>query len=151
MSLIITDTSCLITLERIDQLDLIPAVFPDVAAPPAVIGEFGWKPTWLTVLQVRDQARVEAIRTQLDIGEAEALALALEHPGSAVLVDEKKARRVAHHLGLTTIGTVGLLLRAKRQHLVPAVKPLLEALLAANFRVSDALYQEVLRRAGEAA
>ena len=149
MPLVITDTSSLTILQRIDRLDLLPAVFPDVVAPSAVIEEFGWHPDWLILRQVRDRARVQALRPQLDLGEAEALILALEHPGSAVLVDEKKARKIAQQLGLLTIGTAGLLLRAKREHLIPAVKPLMDALVAADFRIGEALYREVLRRAGE--
>ena len=72
MSLVITDTSSLIILERIDQLDLIPAVFPQVSAPPAVIEEFGWQPVWLTIQHVQDRGRMQEISEHLDFGEAEA-------------------------------------------------------------------------------
>jgi predicted nucleic acid-binding protein len=49
VALVIADTSCLIALERIGRLDLIPALIADVGAPPAVIDEFGAKPGWLRV------------------------------------------------------------------------------------------------------
>ncbi len=149
MSLIIADTSCLIALERIGRLALLHAVFPEVAAPAAVAEEFGRALPWLRVRDVADRRLVRSLRTQLDKGEAEVLALALEHEGCVVLMDEKKGRRVARRLGVDVIGTVGLLLRAKRSGVVPAVRPFMDALATADFRISEALYREALRRAGE--
>lgn len=149
MSLVVVDTSCLIALERIDQLALVPAVFPDVVAPPVVAEEFGHSPTWLRVRTVQNTQAAAALRTQLDEGEAAVLALALETEDQTVLVDEKKARRIARQLELRTVGTLGLLLRAKQQDLVPDVRSLMDALIAADFRIADALYDEVLHRADE--
>lgn len=151
MPLVVCDTSCLITLERIDRLALVPSVFPDVVAPPAVIREFGRPLDWLPVREVEDTRLAASLRTQLDAGEADVLALTMEQEGTAVLVDEKKARRVAKELELRVVGTLGLLLRAKGQDLVPAVRPLMDALIDADFRISDALYREVLRQADEEA
>lgn len=149
MPLIIPDSSCLIILERIDQLSLLRTTYPDLMMPPAVATEFGRPLTWLPTQPVADQALVASLRTQLGWGEAEVLALALEHSDCAVLLDEKKARRLAHELHIRRFGTLGLILQAKQKGTIRAVKPLIDRLIAAQFRVSQALYDEVLRLANE--
>jgi len=86
----------------------------------------------------------------LDLGEAEALALALELQADGVLVDEKLGRRIAKRNGIATVGTLGVLLRAKAEGHVPAVRPLLERLIQEiSFRVSPRVQADVLQRAGE--
>lgn len=149
MAAVVVDSSCLIALKRINRLELIPAVFPGVIAPAAVLQEFGESPEWLPVHSVSDQALLAALLTQLDPGESEVLALALERGSSTVLLDEKKARRLAHQLGLRTVGTVGLLLLAKRAGHIPLIRPVMDALVGADFRISEALYTEAVRLAGE--
>lgn len=85
----------------------------------------------------------------MDEGEAETIALAMELNDVIFILDDKKARRVAKQIGLKVIGTVGMLLRAKRQGLISEVKPFLTALLNADFRISDRIMQEALRLSGE--
>jgi predicted nucleic acid-binding protein len=130
-------------------LDLLPQVFPVVFAPPAVRRELGISVDWLTVKPVQNVAVVATLNTQVDAGEAEAIALAMELGDVMVILDDKKARRVAKQVGLRVIGTVGVLLRAKQQGVIDAVKPLLDALDAADFRIAEGLRREALRLAGE--
>ena len=86
----------------------------------------------------------------LDPGEIAALALALQIHADAVLVDERRGYEVARELGLPVIGVLGILLRAKSAGLVPAVRPLLDALQTeAGFWVSAQVRAEVLRQAQE--
>lgn len=150
MPLVVTDSTVLISLDRIDRLGLLPALFPDVVAPPAVVAEFGWRPGWLEVREVSKDDTYRALYAQLDAGEAEAIALALALPGSRLLIDERRGRRCARALGLEIVGTFGLFVEAKRQGLVPAVRPLLGDLLDAGFRASEALCHRTLALAGEA-
>ena len=148
--LVVTDSTALISLDRIGRLDLLPSVFPEVLAPPAVVEEFGRRPDWLVVRAAQDAETTRTMRAQLDAGEAEAIALALEHPGSAVLLDERRGRAYAAALGVPVVGTFGVLIRAKRGGLIPAIHPVLDALVAAGFYASDALYHRALALAGEA-
>ncbi len=149
-TLVVTDTSCLIALDRIGRLDLLPALF-SVVAPPAVVEEFGWQPGWLTVRPAPDAGRVAELLEVLDRGEAEAIALALTLPDAELLIDEARGRKVAQKLGLPVTGTAGVLLEAKRQRQIAAVRPLLDALIGEHdFRLGDKLYLQVLRQAGEA-
>ena len=109
----VVDSTCLIALERIERLDLVPRLFSQVFAPPAVVEEFGETPDWLDVQEVVNRTLSEALRTQLGAGESEVIALSTELTDAVAVLDDKKARRVAHEMRLKVMGTVGLLLRSK--------------------------------------
>jgi predicted nucleic acid-binding protein len=145
----VANSTCLIALERIGHLHLLSRVFAEVVAPPAVRAELGVAPEWLKVQPPSDRAVVAALATQLGEGEASAIALAMERGDAWLVLDDKKARRVARQLGLRLIGTVGVLLQAKQRGAVPTIGPLLGALRDAGFRLSPALEREALRLAGE--
>ncbi len=106
----VTNSTCLIGLERIGRLDLLPQVFSTVFAPPTVAAEVRTPSSWLMVQPVQNVAAVATLKTQMDVGEAEAIALAMELGDVLLILDDKKARRVAQQLGLKVIGTVGMLL-----------------------------------------
>jgi predicted nucleic acid-binding protein len=114
-----------------------------------VATEVGTETNWLTVQSVQNSAVVATLKTQMDEGEAEAIALAMELGDVLLILDDKKARRVAQQIGLKVIGTVGMLLRAKRDGVITEIKPLLTALVQADFRISDGVIQEALRLSGE--
>ncbi|PZO07880.1 MAG: hypothetical protein DCF25_22560, partial [Leptolyngbya foveolarum] len=113
---------------------------------------------WLEVRQVKNQALVNSLRNQIDWGESEALAkplrrriaLALELKGTSILLDDKKARRIAAQFDLPITGTVGLLLKAKRENVIDALCPVLDALEIAEFRIAPALRRRALELADEA-
>lgn len=151
-ALVVTDTSALIAFDKVDRLDLLPALFDDVVAPPAVVREFGARPPWLREVPVQDAALVAEHRAHfLDEGEAEAIALARTLPGATLLLDERRGRRYAQALGLTVVGRAGVLVRAKRAGHIVAVRPLLDTLRDRGFRLSDRLYDRVLVLADERA
>ena len=87
--------------------------------------------------------------TELDRGEAETLVLARETHARLVLLDEKAARRVADQLSMTYTGSLGILLRAKDQNLITAVKPLLDRMRQNGIWIGDSLYQSILTTAKE--
>lgn len=144
----VLDCACLIGLERIGRLDLLPALLEPIMAPPAVVQEFGSRPDWITEVTPADRGMVAALRLIVDIGESEAIALAYEK-SVRLIIDDSKGRLVAQRLGIAVTGTVGLIVKAKVEGLVAAVTPLLDALEAREFRISSALRAEALRLAGE--
>lgn len=144
----VLDSTCLIGLERIGRLDLLDAIISPIYAPPAVIEEFGSKPEWLTPLSPASAGLVAALKLIVDTGEAEALAPAFEK-GCRIILDDRKARKVAGQLGIPVTGTVGLLLKAKETGVIPTLLPLLDALDSRQFYVSRALRMQALRLAGE--
>ena len=144
----VVDSACLIGLERIGRLDLLQALIDPVFAPPAVNQEFGALPRWMNVQKPVDVGMVAALRLVVDPGESEAIVLAYEK-GLRIILDDRKAREVAQRLGVPVTGTLGLLLKAEQEGLIDAIRPLLDALDAHQFRISDALRAEALRLAGE--
>ena len=144
----VTDTTCLIGLERINQLDILPALFEPILIPPEVDREFGIALPWLTVQPPTNVSLISALTMLVDQGEAEAIALAVE-TDLRIILDDAKARSVARTLGVAVVGTIGVLVKAKNLGIVQLVRPLLLGLEANGFYVDTALRDEALRLAGE--
>lgn len=145
---VVADSTCLIGLERIGRLDLLPELFEPILVPPEVQNEFGISLIWLKVETPSDQALVTTLKMLVDDGEAEALALAKEL-GLRIILDDRQARAVGNRLNIPVIGTVGILVQAKYAGVIPLIKPLLEDLESNGFYLSDALKDEALRLVGE--
>ena len=106
--------------------------------------------TWLDIQSPSISSIPFLLNDDLDPGEAEAIALAKEIGADLLIMDEKSGRAVAQREGLAIIGTLGILLEAKKQKHLDLVAPVMLDLQAtARFRISPALFQEVLRLAGE--
>ena len=86
----------------------------------------------------------------MDRGEAGVITLALERAVGLVAIDERRGRIVARSLGLRVTGSAGILLRAKREGLLSAVKPAIDAMQQNGIWLSPRLQQAVLREANEA-
>lgn len=146
--IVVSDSTCLIALERIQHLDLLPAVFTTIWVPTAVAREFGQSLPWLNVKEPANPAGVAAFRLLVDEGEAAAIALAQEL-ACEVILDDLQARRLAARQGVPCIGLLGVMLRAKRAGKLTALRPLLDGLRANKFFISEALVAEALLLAGE--
>lgn len=161
MSLWVVDTSPLIYLAQVDRLDLLRRGADDILIPPAVLQELRAKPgrgtskietayrTWLRLETPLNQKVVEVLRLELDAGEAEAIALAIERSADRVVMDDLAGRRCARRLGLSLVGTLGLLLAARLRGEVESMKSEIERLRAAGFYAGEALVQGILQAAGE--
>lgn len=148
--LIISDTSCLILLNKIGELELLRKFGRAVLVTPAIASEFKETlPPWIEIASPSHNRYLEILQFELDEGEASAIALALEMDDSALLIDELKGRKVAGMLNLKYSGTFGLLLRAKQEGFISRVKPILEKVRATDFRFSEKLLEIVLEQAGE--
>jgi len=147
---IISDTTCLILLNNLGKLDLLHLLFPTVTITPEVRAEFGEPlPDWVVVEAVNDLQQFATIRLMVDEGEASAIALCLEKPGSLLIIDERKGRKLAQDLGLLTIGTLGILVEAKKAGHISTLRPLIEEIVESDFRVSLELLNTVLLQSGE--
>ncbi|WP_276752986.1 DUF3368 domain-containing protein [Chlorogloeopsis fritschii] len=105
---------------------------------------------WLEIRPVQNEELVNQLRDRVNVGEAEAIALAVEVEATRLLIDERLGRQAAKDLGLKITGVMGILLLAKRQNLIMSVKPIMDDLTTqANFRISSQLYVDVLNAAGE--
>ena len=153
MAAVVADTSPLIALHQIEHLSVLKSLFVEVQIPPAVAGEAAPSlpelPSWIVVRKLTQPIGSEVLLAALGVGESETLGLALEGKADVVILDDRSARRLALRLGLPVVGTVGILLRAKRTGLIPAVEPLLAKLLDVGFRLSPTIRDKVLMDAGE--
>lgn len=145
---VVSDSTCLIGLERIGELDVLPALFKPIMIPPEIEREFGNKFSWLQTENLINNTLARALHLVVDAGEAEAIALASEK--SCLLIsDDRQARAAAKRLGVSVIGTIGVLVRAKNNGVVSAIKPILDDLELNSFFISQALREEALKIVGE--
>jgi len=163
--IVVSDTSPITNLAAIRQLDLLQQLYSQIIIPRGVYNEMVTVNKlvpgaievqtlpWIQTQTVTDLQRVitiEKSQENIDLGEAEAIALALELKADLLLMDERRGRIVAKSYGLQVTGLLGILIQAKGHNLIEMVKPLLDQLIEeANFRVSKQLYLTVLEISGE--
>jgi predicted nucleic acid-binding protein len=161
--LAVSDTSPISNLASIGRLNLLQAQFSEVRIPPAVAAELTSHPDkaasaaidaslrqWVSIVTPQDTPLQRMLRRLVDPGEAEAIALASDLCAAIVIIDELEGRILARQLGLSITGTLGILLRAKRNGQLPLIKPEIQALRdRARFFLSASLEAEVLSAAGE--
>jgi uncharacterized protein len=157
--IVVSDTSVITNLWQIGQVEILPAVFGEILIPEAVFEELAVLDAqrkvisqlpWLEICPIQNRALALELSQMIDIGESEAITLALEVHADYLLMDERKGRKKAKALGIEVTGLLGVLLKAKAIHLVPAIKPIIDDLISnTGFRIHNTVYEEVLRLAGE--
>lgn len=156
---IVVNTTPMIALWLLNRFDLWRDLYGEVLIPPAVQAEFLAtefasrqarlnQAPWIKVSSLIQPNHAQTF-VGLDLGEAEVLALATECQAALVIIDELKARRYAQKLGLPLIGTVGVLLLAKENGLIPQISPQLATLQAHGLRFSQSLITQALTLANE--
>jgi len=160
MILRIVDTGPLLFLARLNHLELLKIGVERVLVPSAVLVEVQRKDDlalnkiqacygdWLGECTLNSPEIIKLL-PDLGKGEREVIAQALGQKISSVILDDLDARRIARRFGLIPIGTVGLLLAAKKKGLLPSLKAELERLKSMGFWVSQSLLTEALREADE--
>ena len=160
--IVVSDTSPVLSLARIGRLELLHTLYQQVLIPTAVLEELRAGASeeasqidvesfpWLLVASAMDRHRVDELRVDLDLGEAEAIVLAIERRADLLLVDERRGRRTASASGLAVTGLLGVIAQAKHEGVIDAAKPLLDELMrTARFWIGPTLYAEVLVQLGE--
>lgn len=124
---VITDTSCLILLDKINAFDLLHDVYAHILTTPEIANEFKKAlPGWIQVIPVKNTSLVAIYNKQVDLGEASAIALAQEMPDALLIVDDFKGRRLAKQLNMRVTGTIGVLITARQQHTITSLRPYFE-------------------------
>jgi len=160
--LIVCNTTPLINLASIGRVDLLESLFGHVIIPPAVMVEVFAKQAIFPAAAVAARNHpfhairpanpllVRGFQALVHPGEADCLALAMEHPGSLLLLDDLAARALAEANGLRFTGTLGILVEAKERKLIDALGPMLvELRRAARFWISSRLEEHLLASVGE--
>jgi predicted nucleic acid-binding protein len=123
---IISDTSCLIILTNIGELDLLRRTYGSIVTTVEIAIEFGERlPEWVIIENVSDKQKQQLLEMQIDKGESSAIALALETPDCTVILDDFRARKIAEQLGVNYTGTIGVIIRAKINGVIPSIMPIL--------------------------
>lgn len=147
---IISDTSCFIILNNIGELSLLQKVYGQITTTFEIATEYGESlPEWVEIVKVNDQSKQLLLELQIDKGESSAIALALETPNSTIILDDNKARKIADQLRLPYTGTIGVIIKAKLQGIIPSIKPLLAKIKQTDFRLSAEIELQALRQANE--
>ncbi len=147
---IISDTSCLILLDKIGELEMLHKLFGSIITTTEIASEFGQPlPSWIEVKQPSDNTYQSIIEASVDKGEASAIALAIELDDCLLIIDDLKGRKFANQIGLAIIGTIGVIVDAKLAGIIPSVKPILTKIKSTNFRITDELEAIILKRSGE--
>ena len=148
--IILSDTSCLIVLEKIGELELLHVVFGEVVVTGEVAAEYGLPlPRWISVQSPHDKNYQQILEASVDKGEASAIALAVEMEDCLLIIDDLKGRNLAEQLGLKITGTFGLIIEAKLSGHIESVKPLLAKIKQTDFRLSKDIERKILLKANE--
>ena len=148
--IIISDTSSLIALTNIGELELLKKVYEEVVITPEIGEEYGLDtPDWIRIEKIEDIQKFKLLNLELDKGESSGITLALENEASLLIIDEKKGRGIAKKLGIKITGILGVMIRAKEIGAINRVKPLIEKLEKVDFRMSERLKNQILERVGE--
>lgn len=150
MKVVIADTSCLIVYDKIQGLDILRKTFSELVITQQVREEFGVLPDWLnvSVIEENDELYLELLKS-LGQGEASSIVLASQTKDSLLVIDEKKGRLAAMKNGISIIGSLGVLVEAKRKGVVASVRDTITKIEQTNFRVSESIKKKVLEKAGE--
>ncbi len=141
---VISNTSCLIALESINQIKLLEDLYFEIIIPSAVKEEFGPLKIKNMVLVNAELSLAELFEQELNLGagESQVLALAKEENLTAVL-DDQKARSVADRIGIDFTGTLGILLKAEKNSLINTAAAEAQKLKAKGFYITQKLITQL--------
>lgn len=147
---VIADTSCLIIFDKIDEFKILKRVYNEVITTPEVLGEFGKPlPGWIITEPVKDKKYQRFMEAQLDLGESSVIALAVEKGDVTLILDDLRARKLSRRLGLKYTGSLGVINKAKEIGVIDKIRPLIDKLIKTDFRISDKVIDDLLKRNNE--
>ncbi len=159
--IVVSDTTAITHLSKINALIILRQLYNEILIPEEVYNELcqGKKSQpgalhvintpWIKVIPIINRAIAAKLQQRLHLGESEAIALAIETNADVLIIDEFAGRMVAKNLVNKIIGTVGVLLEAKKSGIINSVKPYLIQLRDTGFRISTELFEFALDQAGE--
>jgi len=156
---IVSNTTPIISLLKLNRLELLESIYSQIYIPTAVHNEVeagkakGYykdlsEIDWINIIEIQDKQAVKYF-LDLDAGEAEVIVLATELNADLIILDEKLCRFHAKHADLKVTGTIGILIKAKSDGLIEKLKPLLNELTDKEVWISEKLKREILKKVGE--
>ncbi len=159
--MIVSNTSPIINLAAIGLLNLLPELYGSITIPQAVYLEITVlgqgltgaleveNANWIQVQSVSHTSLVTTILESVNLGEAEAIALSVEHAAHLLLIDERKGRTLATSYGIPITGILGILTLTKQRDMIPEVRSALNNLRDFGFWIDQNLYEYVLQQVHE--
>lgn len=156
---VVSNTSPILNLAIVDQLELLHRQFDEILIPHAVLDELkideerpgsqairgAISSGWIQAQGVSNEPLAQLLKQTLDRGEAEAIALSVELTADWILLDEREGRKVAKSLGLKVTGVLGILLRAQQTGEIKSLQPIIDELInKAGFRIAPDLLARIL-------
>ncbi|MCR4900379.1 MAG: DUF3368 domain-containing protein [Treponema sp.] len=161
MPRVIVNSTPLIVLSNINYLHLLKDLYKDIYIPQAVYDEVTAKNdsacqqiknnlNWIHICKIQDQSQKRMYQAKLHDGEVEVMILAQENQNKdLVIIDDNSAKKTAKYLGLTVTGSLGVILKAKKQGLIHSVITLMNQLIQNGFYITPEVYDFVKDEAGE--
>ncbi len=162
--IIISDTTPIITLLKINQLDLLQKLFQEIYIPESVYDELTQNLKYISESEIiknsifikkesiNDHQAVSLLKraTGLDLGESEAIILSDEKKADLLIIDEVKGRMVAKSMGLKIMGTIGILMLAYEESLISKndVIKSIDVMRNTGRHISESLYNQLLTKIG---
>ena len=152
--IIVSDTSSISNLLQIGLIDILHVLYGEITITPAVKRELYRLPDqerqieqidWIKVKAPQNQGMIVQLLEQIDLGEAESIVLAMEEQAKYLIIDEYKGRLIADSYGIKIVGILGVLIQAKKESIIPAVKPPIDQLIEIGFRLDKKLIEKVLK------
>jgi uncharacterized protein len=157
--LVVSDTSAISNLIQVELLDILHQLYGQIIIPKAVYEELSEidsqkllldNLSWIHIETVKNQDFVHQLENELDQGESESIALAIELKADFLIIDELKGRKIAENLGIQIVGLLGSLLKAKEKGYLQMIAPILEKLsIQAGFHINPQLKTHILKLANE--
>ena len=159
MPKVVSNTTPIISLLKIGKLEILKDLYDEIYIPQEVFNEIEAGKhkkyylnlltfEWIKIEQIQDRKSISYF-LDLDKGEAEAIVLATESEADLILLDESPGRFHAKHAGLRVTGTIGILVKAKKQGLISELKPLILELKDKGVWLSESLIERILELANE--
>ncbi len=158
---VIVNTTPLIALCHVGQLNLLKKLYSEIMIPRAVYRELSKKKQsickrqvdlsleWIHVKDIENQMAKSMFKTQLHDGEVEVMILAKERSADIVIIDDANAKKYAKYLKLSVTGTLGVLIKAKREGYISELKPIIQEMIEKNIYISEKLMKFCLEQVNE--
>jgi predicted nucleic acid-binding protein len=149
-TIVITDTSCLIALSKVEVLDILHKLYKRVVVSKEIAEEFAEPlPLWFEIREASNKNYQRILENTLDKGESSAIALAFDLENVVLVLDDLKARKEAQKLGFKITGTLGILFSAKEKNIISSLKLYLDKLQQTDFRIAENIVSELLKMSNE--
>lgn len=161
MRKVIVNSTPLIALCHVDSLDILKKLYDEITIPKAVYNEISAKKDsvckiqvdssfdWIHVENIQNEMAKEMFKIQLHEGEVEVMILAKETEADVVIIDDMNAKKHAKYLNLPVTGTLGVLMKAKKEGYIEKLKPILDGMVQNNIYLSPQLIDRCLQEVGE--